>query len=153
MEASIASTKQPPMEAAIPIPTLAPVLRPDADWAEVEVVAKADVGVDVDAADVVDLEVVLLKVDDDLADRDERMDVDGADDVVVAVLGQIAKLGSHTLLPVLLGSLSKLASTDEAPKDIETEVDGHQQGAGDVTVLLSVPESSHPAHVFEVPLQ
>ena len=97
MQASIASTEQPPMEAPIPIPTFAPVLRPDADWAEVGAVAKADVGADVDAADIVDLEVVLLKVDNELADNDETMDVDDADDVVVAVFGQTAKLGSHKL--------------------------------------------------------
>jgi len=54
---------------------------------------------------------------------------------------------------MLLGSLRTLASTEEAPKYIETEVDGHQHGAGDVTVLLPMPESSHPAHLFEVPLQ
>jgi hypothetical protein len=100
MQASIASIKQPPMEAPIPMPTFTPMLRPDADRVNVGAdvsEAETDVGADVEAAKDIELEVRLLEVDGRLAEEDKTTDVDNTDDAVVAEFGQTGKLGSHML--------------------------------------------------------
>lgn len=157
MHPTTARAKQQPRATPAPIPAFAPVLRPDSD--EVGIgkdvcEAEVDFGADVLATWVVELVILLLVIEVDLAEGDERVDVDDVNAADGVEYGQLFEFGGHIVSPALAGSLKSLARVVGAVKANVAEVLGlgHEHGRADVTVLLlesALSQSTHSANPSE----
>jgi hypothetical protein len=158
MQLSIARTVQPPMPAPTPAPIFALVLKPGTDWFDVGVdiwVTDGEVSSDVDDASGVEVEVMRLEVDEELAEALLGLEEALAVAVVGTVLG-LLPLRNVKGPPIDVGRTTIIPRFLEAVKAIRrNEVSvGHQQaGAGPTTWTLSVDESLHKVHWSDVPLQ